>query len=68
MLSQKRTLPCLEIFICMILVSFCATAQDSYEIEARLHKIYVEHYSNPVLDSDWFKIVDAIEEQSYSVK
>jgi hypothetical protein len=82
MLTHKRTLPCIEIFICMILVSFCASAQEptneaandmststvEHSIESRLHKIYVEHYSRRVLDSDWFKIVDAIEEQSYTVK
>jgi hypothetical protein len=58
----------------MILVIFFSFAQAQTEeakdnsVEARLHKIYVEHYSNPILDDDWFKIVDGIQEQSYTVK
>lgn len=74
MLIHKRTFSCIDIFFCVILVNFCQTAHADFDqredkmLEERLHKIYSDHYSRPVLDSDWFKIVDAIQEQSYSVK
>lgn len=74
MLSIKKTLACFDIFIWMILINFSAPAFADFDqnadktIETRLHKIYVEHYSRKVVESDWLKIVDAIQEQVYSVK
>lgn len=37
-------------------------------LEKRLHSIYVSHYTRPVLDSDWFKILESIEVQKHNVQ
>ncbi len=49
-----------------LLLSISAFAQDS-SFEARMHRIYEEHYQQPILDDDWFKIVEGIQEQAYKV-
>jgi LysM domain len=52
----------------MYLLFFCLTAfaQDS-SFEARMHRIYVQHYQQPILDDDWFKITEGVQEQAYKV-
>ena len=42
-----------------LLMSISAFAQDS-SFEARMHRIYEQHYQQPILDDDWFKIVEEI--------
>ncbi|MCC6138751.1 MAG: LysM peptidoglycan-binding domain-containing protein, partial [Bdellovibrionaceae bacterium] len=37
-------------------------------LEKRLHSIYVSHYARPVIDSDWFKILESIEVQKHTVQ
>ena len=49
-----------------LLMSISAFAQDS-SFEARMHRIYEQHYQQPILDDDWFKIVEGIQEQTYKV-
>lgn len=56
----------------MILVSsfaaspaFSQTLDNSFE--ARMHRIYEQYYQRPILDDDWFKMVQGIQEQSYKV-
>ena len=43
-----------------------AQASDS-SFEARMHRIYKNHYQTPILDDDWIQIVKGIQEQSYKV-
>lgn len=49
-----------------LLMSLSVFAQDS-SFEARMHRIYEQHYQQPILDDDWFKIVEGIQEQTYKV-
>jgi hypothetical protein len=48
------------------LLSASAFAQDS-SFEARMHRIFEQHYQQPILDDDWFKIIEGIQEQVYKV-
>ncbi len=50
----------------IFMLSNLAIAQDS-SFEARMNRIYVQHYQQPILDDEWFKIVEGIQEQSYNV-
>jgi hypothetical protein len=74
MSSQKKQLSCIQLFLCTILVNFCVTASADVDenvdkaLEERLHNIFVSHYSEPLAESDWFKIVENIENQDYQVK
>ncbi len=43
-----------------------AMAQDS-SFESRMHRIYVQHYQQPILDDEWFKIIEGIQEHAYKV-
>jgi hypothetical protein len=43
-------------------------SSSNKELEKRLHNIYVSHYNSRVLDSDWFKIIEAIEIQKHTVQ
>lgn len=44
---------------------FAQSADNSFE--ARMNRIYQNHYQKPILDSDWLKIIEGIQEQSYKV-
>lgn len=35
--------------------------------EARMHRIYENYYQRPILDDDWFKMLEGIQEQTYKV-
>jgi hypothetical protein len=66
---------CKGFFLGLILVNLifpCARAdvddRSNKSLEARLHNIYEQHYSREVLDADWFKVIEAVHEQTYSVK
>lgn len=37
-------------------------------LEKRLHSIYVNHYQRPILDSQWFKILEGIDLQTHKVQ
>ncbi|MCB9072413.1 MAG: LysM peptidoglycan-binding domain-containing protein [Bdellovibrionaceae bacterium] len=60
----------LIIFLFLFFSSSFALAQSSPNkaLETRLHKIYEQYYTRPVLDSDWFQIIDAIEVQKHIVQ
>lgn len=45
--------------------AFAQTADNSFE--ARMHRIYQNHYQKPILDDDWLKIIEGIQEQTYKV-
>lgn len=70
-----RYFHCKEFFLGTILVTLFlhpATAEvddrSNKSLESRLHNIYEQHYSREVLDADWFKVIQAVQEQTYSVK
>lgn len=74
MSSEKIILSCIRLFLCTILINFCAVSSAEVDenidrgTEERIHNIFVKHYSEPILDNDWFKMVDNIENQDYQVK
>lgn len=55
------------ILLCPLTFANFDSARNT-QLEKRLHKIYVDNYSQPVVDSEWFKFVEAIEEQVYTVR
>lgn len=75
MFLRLRNFSCKVFFVNTILLNFFfqqsiaeVDERSNKSLETRLHSIYQQHYSKPVLDAEWFKIVEAIDEQSYNVK
>ena len=42
--------------------------QSNKTLEKRLHSIYVQHYQRPIIDSDWFKVIEGIDLQTHKVQ
>lgn len=42
-------------------------ANANKSLEKRLHEIYEKHYDKPVLDSEWFTVIEDIEVQRHTV-
>ncbi len=60
-----------SVLFCLLSFSKAGAEFDSgtnKTLEKRLHNIYVSHYNRPVLDSDWFKILEAVEVQKHTVQ
>lgn len=75
MTFKKLKFSCNDFFLKTILLNFfftpCWAQVDdrlNKSLEQRLHSIYEKHYAREVLDADWFKIVEAVQEQVYVVR
>lgn len=76
MKNKKYISYCNPIFknILLLVFLFSISARSEFDgqrnksFEERLHSIYENNYSRPVVDSDWFKLVDGVDEQVHTVK
>lgn len=60
-----------SVLFCLLSFSKATAEFDSAankSLEKRLHNIYVSHYNRPVLDSDWFKVLESVEVQKHTVQ
>lgn len=59
-----------SVLFCLLSFSKVSAEVDSNpnkDLEKRLHEIYEKHYDKPVLDSEWFTVIEAIEVQRHIV-
>lgn len=73
---MKHIFYCNPVFKLLLLISFFGSSavhaevdeQRNKSLEDRLHKIYESSYSRPVADSEWFKMMEGVEQQTHIVK
>lgn len=65
---------CNPIFKTILLMFFSLSSNADFDtqrnksMEERLHSIYRSSYSRQVVDSDWFKMVEGVDQQTHTVK